>query len=315
MVGFSRRSVARGCARVRVDPSRRPATALWAHRFGLGPRLRPAGDLEHLPGPGLLFELRQGELPRHSLRAHFCRAGGRGEDLAEPRGTSHLLVRRPRRHGAGSLPVLPRHPSGGASRDAVAGGRAVDRDSLLGRRPGSGARLLSPREHGPRVRAARGLGANPRPPRRDVVLLRPHAQLQGGPGVHDRGRRAADARVWGAAGQEAVALHPLYGGWLVPDRNRDRATALPERRLHGLRLLPLALRTRPDAAAFATRRARGAVPTRGSVGGGRAPRRAMPDAIVCPALAAFGHPPVSRERAQRAPAAERAAPALRAAVA
>ena len=52
-----------------MDASRRAAASLRDDGLGLGLRLRPAGDLEHLGRAGLLLELRAGELPRHPLRA------------------------------------------------------------------------------------------------------------------------------------------------------------------------------------------------------------------------------------------------------
>src|SRR5207245_11677865 len=185
-------------------------------------------------------------------------------------------------------------------------------DSLLGRGAGSGARLLSPREHGPRVRAARRVGGDPRTPRSHVVLVPPHAQLQGGPGLYDRRGRPTPAGVRRAAGQETLALHPLYGGWLVPDRDGDRPAALPQRRLHRLRVPPLAGLARPDAASLAAHRPRGAISSlRGACGRGNH-RGDVPDAAVRAALAAARAPALPRERTQWPHAAKHLAPSLRA---
>src|SRR5437879_3165845 len=95
-----------------------------------------------------------------------------------------------------------------------------------------------PREHGARIRPSGGMGGDSGPPRRDVGPVRPHPDVQRGPGVHRWCHRDRDVGLRRARRQEALAIHPLPGGRVVPHRDRDRAAALSQRRAHRIGVLP-----------------------------------------------------------------------------
>jgi len=269
VVGVSRRAAAGGRDRLYVDAPRDAATGLRHDRRGMGSGLRPAGDLERLSGPWLLLELRASRLSRHPPRADLRGTCRDRKALAEPDRAARLLVGGPGRRGAGRLPIFPRRAPGRSSGIALACRRAVGTNPVLGCHPGGGTRFLPPREHGARIRPARGMGGDSGPPGRDVGPVRPHPDVQRGPGVHRWCHRDRDVGLRRARRQEALAIHPLPGGRVVPHRDRDRAAALSQRRLHRLCLLPVALRPRPQPSGLTAGCGASARPTRGAGNPGR----------------------------------------------
>jgi len=277
----------------------------------MGPGVRPAGHLGHHPGRLVLLKLRAGQLPRRPPRTDLRLDRGHRKTLAESGGVTDLLVSRTRRCRAGRIPLLSRHPPGRPARVALARGRPVRARPVLGRDPGVGARFLPPREHGPPLRPARGLGRHSRAPGIDVDVLRPRPGVQGGPGLHGGRNRPPHVRLWCAGGQEALALHPLSRRGMVPHRDRNRPAILSKLWLHGHRVLPLAGRAQPQHSRFAAGRRRGADPAGGALHRRRGHRLHVCAAPPGAPLAAACDPSLRRQCAQRAHPAEHPQSALR----
>ena len=160
---------------------------------------------------------------------------------------------------------------------------------------------------------ARGVGRHPRPSRVAMwVLCVLVLTLQGGPGLHGRRDRSPDARATERRDPKHWRFIVYLAGGVVPHRHRDRPAALPQRRLHRLRLLPLALRPRSHHPISLSRHSRRVIP---------AQRVLVVAAVIAgmfalptpgPALAAPRDPALPRRRAERAQPAERDQPPLRA---